>query len=369
MSDLAGAPAEGAPPELTDLESPEVSTVSPALTGPPVTPTQRLFFYSPDEWEQFIREWATGLGTAYVQIKRLGGPSDRGVDVAAFKTNQGLEGSWDCFQGKHYAEALLPSDAFPEILKVFIGVDGGHYVMPDRYSFLAPRGCGPTLNRMLSKPTDLRDWFLGQLAKPDGPASRLDQDLRDRLKTLAEGVDFAIFQSVELDDALQAHRSTPYHSRRFGTSLPTRPRHARPEPEVGAHESRYVAQLIEVYSEKEPTETFAAETVSAHSKFGNHFQRQRESFYSSEALRLYARDSVPPGTFEALQGDVHSGVVEVAEASHQSGMDRLTSVLTTSGQLDLSAHALISVSSIDDRKGICHQLANEDRLTWVKDES
>lgn len=369
MPDLAGAPGEVAPPELTDLESPEVSTVTPSLTGPPVTPTQRLFFYSPDEWEQFIREWATGLGTTYVQIKRLGGSNDRGVDVAAFKTNQGLEGSWDCFQGKHYAEALLPSNAFPEILKVFIGVDGGHYVLPDRYAFLAPRGCGPTLNRMLSKPTDLRAWFLGELAKPDGPASRLDQDLRVRLKILAEGVDFAIFQSVELDDALDTHRSTPYHSGRFGTSLPARPGHAAPEPEIGAHESRYVAQLIEVYSEKEPTESFAAQSVSAHSKFGSHFQRQRESFYSAEALRLYARDSVPPGTFDALQTDVHSGVVEVAEASHQSGMDRLTSVLTTSGQLDLSAHALISVSSIDDRKGICHQLANEDRLTWVTEES
>lgn len=369
MSDLAGAPAEGARPELTELESPDVSPVPPSLTGPPVTPTQRLFFYSPDEWEQFIREWATGLGAAYVQIKRLGGPNDRGVDVAAFKTSQGLEGAWDCYQGKHYAEALVPSDAFPEMLKVFIGVDGGHYVLPDRYAFLAPRGCGPTLNRMLSKPTELRDWFLKELAKTDGLASRLDQDLRDRLKTLAEGVDFAIFQSVELDDALETHRATPYHPGRFGTALPARRGHAGPEPEIGAHESRYVAQLIEVYSEKEPTEAFAAETASAHPKFGSHFQRQRESFYSAEALRLYARDSVPPGTFEALQGDVHSGVIEVAEASHPSGMDRLTSVLTTSGQLDLTAHVLISVSRIDDRKGICHQLANEDRLTWVKDES
>jgi hypothetical protein len=357
MTNLAGAPAEEVPPELTDLESPEVSTVAPSLTGPPVTPAQRLFFYSPDEWEQFIREWATGLGAAYVQIKRLGGANDRGVDVAAFKTNQGLEGSWDCFQGKHYAKALLPSDAFPEILKVLIGVDGGHYVLPDRYAFLAPRGCGSTLNRMLSKPTDLRDWFLRELAKPDGPASKLDK------------VDFAVFQSVEIDDALETHRATPYHSSRFGTALPARPARVGPAPEIAAHESRYVAQLFEVYYEMEPTMTFTAENMSAHSKFGSHFQRQRESFYSAEALRLYARDSVPLGTYEALQSDVHSGVVEVAEASHQSGMDRLTTVLATSGQIDLSAHALISVSSIDDRKGICHQLANEDRLTWVKEVS
>lgn len=365
MPDPAGAPAEAGPPEVYDLEAPDASTVAPALAGPPVTPQQRVYFYDAGEWEQFIREWATGLGDAYVQIKRLGGPNDRGVDVAGFKTDQGFEGSWDCFQGKHYAKALTWSDVFPEMLKVFVSAVGGHYVLPDRYAFLAPQGCGQTLNKLLSKPTVLRDKFLENLASVDGLAG----EVREQVQTLAESTDFELFKSVELIDALETHRSTPYHAARFGTAVPPRPGHDSPPDEIAEGEARYVAQLIEVYSEKEPAETFAAESVSAHSRFGGHFQRQRESFYSAEALRLYARDSVPPGTFEALQSDVHSGVVEVAGASHQSGMDRLASVLTTSGQLDLSAHALISVSSIDDRKGICHQLANEDRLTWVKEES
>lgn len=369
MSDLVDAPTEAAPFELTDLDAPEVASVTPSLSGPPVTPQQRIFFYDPGEWESFIREWATGLGAPYVQIKRLGGPNDRGVDIAGFKTDQGFEGPWDCYQGKHYADVLTWSDAFPEMLKVFVAVVGGHYVLPDRYAFLAPRGCGQSLNRLLSKPTDLRDKFLQDLTRTDGPASSLSQDLRDKVKTLAEATDFALFQSVELPDALETHRTTPYYVGRFGAPVPPRPGHDAPPGEVGAHEARYVAQLIEVYAEKEPTETFAVATVSSHGKFGSHFQRQRESFYSAEALRLYARDSVPPGTFEALQTDVFSGVVEVAESSHQTGMDRLTSVLTTSGQLDLSAHALISVSSLRDRKGICHQLANDDHLTWVKEQS
>ena len=80
---------------------------------------------------------------------------------------------------------------------------------------------------------------------------------------------------------------------------------------------------------------------------------------------MYARDSVPPGTFDKLQDDVHSGVIDIAEAEHPSGYTRLTSVLSQVGQLDLSRHTLIAVSDIDDRKGICHQLANADRLTWM----
>ena len=105
--------------------------------------------------------------------------------------------------------------------------------------------------------------------------------------------------------------------------------------------------------------------MTAHQKYGPHLQRQREAFYSAEALRLYARDSVPDGTYELLQGDVYTGVIDTAEADHASGMDRLRAVLTQSGQLDLGAHSLISVSRIEDRQGICHQLANADRLTWV----
>lgn len=365
MSDLAGEQAEAAPPELTALHAPGVTSVTPSLSGPPVTPQQRIFFYDPGEWESFIREWATALGDVYVQIKRLGGPNDRGVDVACFKTDHGFDGSWDCYQGKHYAEALTWTDAFPEMLKVFVAVVGGHYVLPDRYAFLAPRGCGPSLNRLLSKPTDLRKKFLETLARTDGPASTLNPDLCGKVKALADATDFALFQSVELPDALETHRGTPYYVGRFGAPVPPRPKHNGPGDEIGAHEARYVAQLIEVYAEKEPTEAFAAESVSSHVRFGGHFQRQRESFYSAEALRLYARDSVPPGTFEALQTDVLSGVVEVAESSYPTGMERMTRVLTTSGQLDLGAHALISVSSLVDRKGICHQLANEDRLTWV----
>ncbi|WP_395858067.1 ABC-three component system protein [Arachnia propionica] len=67
-----------------------------------------------------------------------------------------------------------------------------------------------------------------------------------------------------------------------------------------------------------------------------------------------------------MQSDVYSGVIDTAEAEHATGMDRLRAVLTQSGQLDLGAHSLISVSRMEDRQGICHQLANADRLTWVK---
>ncbi|MGQ0631602.1 MAG: ABC-three component system protein [Sporichthyaceae bacterium] len=336
------------------------------MSGPPVTPQQRIFFYSGDEWEIFIREWATGLAESYEQIKRLGGPNDRGVDVAAFKTLHGFEGPWDCYQGKHYAGAITWSDAFPEMLKVFVAVVGGHYRAPDCYAFLAPRGCGQGLNRLLSKPTELRKKFLEELSGHGAVSAQLDAQVRDGVRVLAETTDFALFQSVELLDALDVHRRTPYYVSRFGGPLPLRPPAEGPPEAIAAHEARYVGQLAEVYSELLPAEVFDGASCSAHAQFGLHFQRQRVAFYSAEALRLHARDSVPAGTFETLQDDVHAGVIEMADTSHPTGMAKLTEVLTASTQLDLTAHALMSVSRMEDRKGICHQLANDDRLTWVQ---
>lgn len=362
---LAGS-WDAAPPSLSEVDAPAPLRAPVSVSGPPVTPAQRIAFYSPEEWEHFIREWATALRPRYVQIKRLGGSNDKGADVAAFKTSRGFEGGWDCFQGKHYAKPLAWSDAFPEMVKVFVGVVEGHYQCPDRYAFLAPRGCGTALNRVLSRPTELREKFLMELDNAKSAAAGLDVELRKRVRTLAAATDFAMFASIELVDAIETHRTTAYHVARFGGPLPPRPA-TKGAPE-GIHESetRYVAQLMEVYRESRPSDDLTLETLRTQPRLAAHFQRQRESFYSAESLRLHARDAVPPGTFEALQDDVCSGVIEVAEADHATSMERLTQVLQASTQIDLSSHALTTISRTDDRKGICHQLANEDRLTWMR---
>ena len=364
---LATQPSpSGGAPELIDFPSPvAASAPTPAIPGSPVPPAHRIVFYSPDEWEVFITEWATGVVALYRQIKQLGGSGDRGVDVAAFKTDRGFEDAWDCFQAKHYDGSLVLSDAFPEMLKIFHGVVDGYYCLPDRYVFVAPRGCGPTLNRLLSKPTELREKFL-ELLDAGGPATRLyDEQALQSIRQLAEITDFAVFQSLELNEMLDVHRTTPYYAARFGTSLPARPPVGQAPTAPAPSEANYVKKLVDAYHEQDPATCTDVESTSAHAKHGPHLQRQREAFYSAEALRLYARDSVPDGTYELLQDDVYTGVVDTAEATHSSGLDRLRAVLTQSGQLDLGAHTLISMSNLKDRQGICHQLANADKLTWV----
>jgi hypothetical protein len=82
-------------------------------------------------------------------------------------------------------------------------------------------------------------------------------------------------------------------------------------------------------------------------------------------LRVFSRATVPEGTFETLQDEVFSGVVDTAESDYSNGFERVKATLKAARELPIISHALVSVLSHNDNTGICHQLANDDRLTWV----
>ena len=84
-------------------------------------------------------------------------------------------------------------------------------------------------------------------------------------------------------------------------------------------------------------------------------------------MRNFARDTVPTGTFEDLQEDIYQGVIDVCVSNHNDGLARMRATITQSAQLPVTSNPLSAVSLVKDKQGICHQLANEDRLIWVLD--
>lgn len=363
---------EAAPSGQSISDLPAPSGGSPAASGQltlpkPLKPHQLIYFYSPDEWEEFILEYAIGLSTSYHQIKRIGGSNDRGADIAAFLTPSGFDGVWDCLQCKHYESALLPSDAYPEMFKVLRAVVERHYTLPRRYLFMAPKACNPTLSRQLSSPSTLRQEFLKRFEGRKPLGGGLEPELVTQIKRLAETIDYSIFQSVELHEMIEVHKRTRYHVQRFGAPLPDRPEAAPPPSDLSTEERRYVEHLLAAYEERYNLRMATPADVVQNAKVSKHFSRQREAFYSAEALRMFARDSVLPGTFEKLQDDVYDGVIETHFRDFDYGLDRLTAVLEAVVALNLSQkNPLYSVSFNRDKIGICHQLANDDRLAWCE---
>ncbi|SDU25085.1 ABC-three component system protein [Jiangella alkaliphila] len=334
----------------------------PAPSHLSITPEQRLSLCSDKQWEEFVLEWATVL--PYVQVMRSGGAHDHGVDVAGFVAGAGFDGEWDCFQCKHYGKALLPSDAYPEIVKVVVGTMSGHYTWPRAYRFAAPKGCGTTLAGVIHSPSKLRAGLKAALTKKGSPLQRLlgEHSLASVLEFI-DDADFSRFGTVEPHEMISMHQQTRWHSARFGVDLPNRPDPPTPTDQPTVDEQLYIAKLLAAYKERHGEE-FTATLAAGRNQVSAHYLRQRVAFYSAEALRVFARDSVPEGTFDALQEEIFDGVVDVHDTGHADGMERLLQVTRAAHSLAMTANGLLPVVELRDRTGICHQLANDDRLSW-----
>ncbi|MFF0252138.1 ABC-three component system protein [Micromonospora zamorensis] len=337
-----------------------VALVVPAQQGPRFSPEAQLFIYTSAMWEEFIHEWARTL--PYRKVRRFGGANDHGVDIAGFESTAGFGGEWDCFQCKHYANALMPTDAWPEIYKILRYAEAGYYSLPRTYYFMAPRGLGPSLEQMILRPGELKDAFLNVLG--EGKVGTSNE--RAKVAAYAQMVDFSIFQSATPIELLQQHQKSPQHVVRFAVPLPFAPPPELPPSAPAADETNYLEQLFDVYTEKFGTSARTIEALVEHAKAHAHLRSQREYFYCAETFRIFYRDKVPSRTFENLQDQLHEGVKEIHDDDHSTGYDRLQKVLSASQQINLTTNALITVWQARDKKGICHQLANEDRLRWCQ---
>jgi C-terminal domain 6 of the ABC-three component (ABC-3C) systems len=357
--------------ELTDIGDPSVGgTQSSAkvLHGKLIPPQQQILLYSADEWEIFVQEWAHYQKTIYHKVVRFAGANDMGVDVAAFVEKKGLRGIWDNYQCKHYKDALTPKTGVSEAGKIIWHIFKEHISCPRKYYFLAPKDCGISLKKLLLNTNDLKVKLIEKWDDWCGISitSKEVISLEGEFKDFVDAFDFEIFTFKTALDAIDEHRNTPYHASRFGGGLPDRPQVETPPQEPEIHESRYIEQLFEAYTDHKNNKVENLETLEQWSDLADHYHRQREYFYYAESLRNFARDTVPPGTFDELQAEVHAGVVDIEAGPHLCALTRLNSVTQAAAQLPLTANGLISVTKIQDKKGICHQLANDDKLTWKK---
>lgn len=355
--------------DLVDLPDPGPDTYSLGVSGPILLPRQYIAFFSPSDWEEFVYEWARAL-EGYLHVQIPGGSGDRGLDVVGLLTDAGTDGQWDCFQCKHYNRALRPGDAYPEMYKVIAGATDGVYTLPRRYRFLAPHGCGPTLTRLLSSPAKLKEGFLSWLEGSSSPLHDADSDMQARIRATAQGIEYSLFKAEDLEDVLVVHRRSPNHVLRFGTQPITRARELAQTPsEVDlSREAVYVKKLVEVYNERHGT-AWKTEAEISDASSREHFKRAREAFFSAEDLRGSARDQVPAAVFSDLQQDMYDGVVDIEQMDHPNGMSRLSKVTEKASTVPLDSSPLIRIIRPRDRTGLCHQLANDERLNWIGQDS
>jgi hypothetical protein len=355
-----------------DIKEPQkptgVVTAALVTNGPLIPPQQQLLIYSSDQWEGFVQEWLHYcLKKTYKQVQRFTGAGDLGIDVAGFVDDKRLNGVWDNYQCKHYDHALTPGDVWSEFGKVIWYSFTKQYVSPRRYYFVAPWGTGPKLTHLLANATKLRAELIANWDKSvkEKITSTLAVPLDAALLAYVNAFDFSIFEAKTSLQLVEDHRASPVYAARFGGGLPPRPTATTPPATVASAESRYVTQLLGAYAEHTGKPVPDPSALAATTLKG-HFHRQREAFYQAESLRVFARDTVPHGTFESLQQDIFDGVIDTHDATHPDGYQKVCAVTKSAREVQITANALISCTQPKDRDGICHQLVNEERLRWIK---
>lgn len=343
------------------------ATASHVASGLPIAKTLRVQVFSAEDWELFTEEYASSLEASYAKVRRFGGAGDMGIDIACFVTDQGFVGGWENHQCKRYDHPLRPGDIWVELGKIIYYSFIGEYTVPKKSYFCGSQGIGTTLEKLLNDPIKLKkkcreEW-------PDKCAEKITSTkiipLSDQLLTYFDAFDFSIFSSKSVLELVEGHSKTQFHAIRFGGGLPPRPLHASPTDQPKIEESRYIRQLLDAYGDHSNSNFADIDAIAGSPNYSANFKRQRERFYSAEALRNFARDNVPKGTFSSLQEEIYQGVVDVCETSHPTGFDRMTATVALAASISSTANPLSPATTVQDRQGICHQLANVDRLQWI----
>jgi hypothetical protein len=353
---------------LTPPAQSALMTSSEFENGPKIDPISIIITYSGEQWEEFIEEWVHSLTSDYLRVMRPTGPGDKGLDIVGFVDSDELLGVWDNYQCKHYGKTLGFSDIAGEIGKILWYSFSGVYAAPRACKFVAPRGPSTRLALLMANAKNLRakiveDWNKSVATKIT-KAKKID--LTGEFIGYVEEFDFGIFSVTEPRAIIEAHRITPYHIGRFGGGLPPRPATKHPPESIAEQEHTYTKKLFDAYSEYTETDIQDEKSLSGHKDLKQHFSRSREAFYHAESLRLFVRDKTEPGTFASFQDEVFEGVVDTCDRLHSDGYARVTSVTDRAQSLSLDAHPLNKSAFAKDRKGICHQLANDGKLTWKK---
>ena len=338
------------------------------LLGQRLDPLEVVKIYSADEWEKFIREWVESLRSQYREVRRASGSGDKGRDVIGYTGAVSTETPWDNYQCKHYDHALYPSDLWKELAKLCYYTKQKSYSVPRAYYFVAPRGVGPEALSFLEKPTEMRKalierWLKGDLLR----VGKQNIQLEGALRQYVEAFDFSIVKDVPPPRVIEQHRATRFHATRFGGGLvKLPPSQANVPAEIADTETRFIEQLLQAYSDHLSESVMLPSDLGNHPSLKKHFDRQRTHFYLAELLRNFTRDNIPEdGCFERLQDLIEDGVLDTVESDHSNGFERMEEVVKAARSLQIDSHPLKECLEGYHRSGICHQLANQDRIVWV----
>ncbi len=337
--------------------------------GKYIHPIDIIKLMSSDEWEKFTEEWLDLKKDKYIKTERIAGAGDMGRDVIAYITDpkkNPLKYEWDCYQCKHYDHPLRPSDIWVEFGKIIYYTFKSIYPVPNKYYFVAPQGIGTSLTKLLQDVSKLKEEVKKNWDKhcKEKITKKKNILLKTDLLAYFESFDFSIFDSIAPKVIIKEYREHPNYLVRFGGQLPPRPTVDIPDK---IESLRFIEQLIKSYNTNSSNEILSVKDISLKSH-KIHFENARKSFYKAEELRILNRDNLPDGIFENLKEDIYDGVLSKSLEEFDDGYKKVIAVESEAIKLPIESNPLKDVCQTIDKKGLCHHLVNDERLTWVEED-
>ncbi len=341
--------------------------------GPQIEPIKRIFLYSPNEWEEFTEEWLENKENKYIEIEKLGGAGDKGRDVVAYINKDNPDYKWDCYQCKHYQSALSPSDVWIEFAKIIYYTFISDYPILNKYYFVAPKGIGSKLTNLLKNQKVLQEELIlnwDQYCKKNITKTK-EIPLEGALLSYCKNFNFLIFDKIQIKTVIKEYKEDkPKYVKRFGGGLPSREKVSSIPNELQHYEIRYTKQLTKAYNSDNTKNKFEnTDDFKGHESYHGHFSRARESFHTAEQLRNFSRDNLGEEAFDELQYEIYQKIVDLAvDNSVSNGFKKVKNIESEAMGLPIQSNALKTRCVTIDKKGICHQLVNDKKITWIKDD-
>lgn len=341
------------------------------LLGKPLEPIKRLQVISPGDFEDLVREWASGyLKQNYIKVKRCGGAGDMGRDVIAYVENDNKQKIiWDNYQCKYYSVPLSPSQIWIELGKLCYYTFNKEFSIPRKYYFVTSKGVSTTLTNLIDKPDLLKKKLIEVWdSKCTNQITNTKKvKLEGKLLEFVNNFDFSIIDDVDPQELIEQHSQTKYFFYRFGGIHKTRSETIKPPTEINAGEVVYVQKLLEAYTDASKKSISNVTELTKYNEYTDHFFRQRKCFYSAESLMRFERDIMPPGTnaFEELKEEVYDGIIDIIDSKFEDGFKRVKEVTKVARTLQTPSYPLINSLKGNDLAGMCHHLVNEKKFNWV----
>ncbi|MCW6091726.1 restriction endonuclease [Clostridium sporogenes] len=355
---------------FVDLRLPISLGISNIFAASNLTPLKKLELMDADIFEELTEVWAyEKIGKKYTAVKRFAGPGDKGRDVVGYY-KEDYPQIIDIYQCKHYKEQIAPSDILIEFEKLCYYTFIATYSVPKRYYIVSPKGCGTTLRTdYIDKPSEINEKVCKDIINNKVKIDKVNLDSLSGFMDYVKKFDFSIIKEITPMDLIGEFRKSKYYPYYLPGGLEDfQPEEVKVPDVIQKEEENYVKQLFEVYSEYEKKEVLEVKQISR--KYKKHFEMQRTYYYTIESFRRAVRDSLPNmDLFNEVEELIDQGVNDIIIDPELNGYERLKDSLERSTNMNLDACKLRNYLKPNDKKGVCHRLANEFIIRWVLDEA